>query len=374
MPQTGEQVALKLFLGGDVMLGRGIDQVMPYSVLPELYETYVKDARTYVRLAEKTNGLLPLKVSFSYPWGDALGVFQRIAPDVKLINLETSVTTNATPWPDKVVCYRMHPKNVSALSEAGIDFCSLSNNHVLDWQRAGLTETLKSLRDVGIAFAGAGKNLSEAQKPAILPIFRKNRLIILSYSSESSGVPAVWAATATKPGINLLPDYSRNTVALIKRQVAKIKHPGDVVLFSMHWGPNWGYTIPQAHQKFAHALIDKAGVDLLYGHSSHHPLGMEVYNGKLILYGTGDLINDYEGIKGHEKYRPDLAVMYFPEINGQTGNLVSLTLVPMQIRKFRLNSASQQDSEWLAEVLDRESAPFGARVALNDDRTMALHW
>jgi poly-gamma-glutamate capsule biosynthesis protein CapA/YwtB (metallophosphatase superfamily) len=75
-------------------------------------------------------------------------------------------------------------------------------------------------------------------------------------------------------------------------------HEGDIVVASIHWGGNWGYRIPSAHIAFAHALIDKSQVDVIHGHSSHHPIGLEVYKGKLVIYGCGDFINDYEGISG----------------------------------------------------------------------------
>ncbi len=108
----------------------------------------------------------------------------------------------------------------------------------------------------------------------------------------------------------------------IKQTIAATKKEGDIVIFSIHWGPNWGYDVPEAHRRFAHALIEKAGVDVIFGHSSHHLVGLEVYKNKLIIYGAGDFINDYEGIGGHEKYRGELSLMYFPELDPVTGNLV----------------------------------------------------
>ena len=101
-----------------------------------------------------------------------------------------------------------------------------------------------------------------------------------------------------------------------------MREPGDVVVASIHWGSNWGYDVPATHTDFAHRLID-AGVDVVHGHSSHHPRPIEVYQGKLILYGCGDLIDDYEGIGGYQKYRDDLRLLYFATVSPGTGRMAA---------------------------------------------------
>lgn len=80
-----------------------------------------------------------------------------------------------------------------------------------------------------------------------------------------------------------------------KAHLSHVRRPGDRVVLSLHWCGNWGYEIAREHRDFAHAVIDEAGIDLLHGHSSHHPMGIELYHGKAILYGCGDFLNDYEG-------------------------------------------------------------------------------
>lgn len=83
---------ITMFLCGDVMTERGIDQILPGAGTPELHEDYVSDALTYVELAEKANGPIPRPVDFGYIWGDALAELKRRALDVRIVNLETSVT------------------------------------------------------------------------------------------------------------------------------------------------------------------------------------------------------------------------------------------------------------------------------------------
>jgi poly-gamma-glutamate synthesis protein (capsule biosynthesis protein) len=97
-----------LFLCGDVMTGRGVDQILAHPCPPGIQEPYVRDARDYVALAEEANGPIPRPVSPTYIWGDALQELERIAPDARIINLETSVTTSDDVWPGKGIHYRMH--------------------------------------------------------------------------------------------------------------------------------------------------------------------------------------------------------------------------------------------------------------------------
>jgi poly-gamma-glutamate capsule biosynthesis protein CapA/YwtB (metallophosphatase superfamily) len=259
---------IKIFMCGDIMTGRGIDQVLPHLSDPLIHESYLKNARGYVTLAEAANGPIRQPVSFGYIWGDALAELKRAAPDVSLINLETSITASNDFWKGKGIPYRMNPQNIASLTAANIDVCALANNHVLDW----------------------------------------------------------------------------------------------------------GYHIPRRQTEFAHRLIDDGGVDIVHGHSSHHVKAIEVYKSKLILYGCGDFLNDYEGISGYEEFRADLSLMYFATLDVSTGNLLDLQMAAMQIRRFQIQRASQADPRWLGETLNREGRPFGTRVIMHTNSHLALQW
>jgi len=371
-PQVMDNEHITLFLCGDIMSGRGIDQVLPHSVDPMLYEPYVRDARQYVEIAEQANGPIPRPVDFAYIWGDGLDELARA--DVRIINLETSVTTSSAYERGKGINYRMHPNNIPVLTTAGIDVCVLANNHVLDWGREGLLETLRTLEDANIKTSGAGRNEAKAQAPAIIEIADKGRVLVLAYGMESSGVPSHWAAKSEQPGVNILPDLSRASAQQINEQVRALKQPRDIVVVSIHWGGNWGYDISRDQRQFAHQLIDNAQVDIIHGHSSHHVKGIEVYKDKPVIYGCGDLINDYEGIEGYEYYRDDLALMYFVRMSPGTGKLVSMEMVPRQIRRFRTNPALDEDVLWLQHVLNREGKSFNTRVEVTAEKHLELHW
>ena len=243
----------------------------------------------------------------------------------------------------------------------------LANNHVLDWGEPGLLDTLAALKNGGILTAGAGRNLREAREPAMIAGPGSSRVCIFGAGHASSGIPRDWAATQERPGINLLPDLSKETARELASAVEAHKTPGAIAIISIHWGSNWGHEIPREQRAFAHALVDLGACDILHGHSSHHARAAEIYRRKLILYGCGDFINDYEGIPGQEDYRGDLAPMYLADIDETDGTLGVLSVSLFQMHRFRLRRASPQDIEWYRAAMNRHSDGLGVRFSLNRD-------
>ena len=365
--------SMTIFMCGDVMTGRGIDQILPHPGDRRLYEGYVLDARTYVQLAEEAHGPIPQPAAFSYPWGEALPILEEVAPDVRIINLETAVTTSGDYWKGKGINYRMHPHNVSCLTAVGIDVCVLANNHVLDWGYRGLAETLQVLQNAGIKYTGAGVDLKEAEAPAMVEVEGKGRVIVFGFGSETSGIPGKWGAAPGTPGVNLLPDLSERTVDAIAARVCAVKRPADLVVASLHWGANWEYEIPEEQTAFAHGLID-SGIHIVHGHSSHHVKGIEIYRGKPVIYGCGDFINDYEGIAGDDWYRGELGLMYFVQMDQSTGKLLGLRMRPTRMKNFRVHRAARPETAWLRDTLNREGQRFGTGVELDVDGSLILRW
>lgn len=370
-----EGKTLCLFLAGDVMTGRGIDQVLPHPSSPVLYEPAVRSALDYVQLAEASAGRIHRPVDFPYIWGDALAELDRVGPDARIVNLETAVTTSEQPWPDKGINYRMHPANTPCLSVAGLDCCVLANNHVLDWGRAGLEQTLNTLHAAGLQTAGAGHNALEAAAPASFTLAGGVQLQVHAAALESSGVPREWQATRRRAGVQWLPaDPTDRDIDAFGARIAEQRAQHAVVIVSIHWGGNWGYAIEASERRLAHALIDRAGVDLVHGHSSHHAKAIEIYRGKAIFYGCGDLLNDYEGIGGFKSFRSDLGLLYFPVLERHSGQLVRLSMIPTRVQRFRINRAAHSDVEWLRTTLERECRQFGAHVIQQPGGTLELQW
>ncbi|UTW07860.1 CapA family protein [Pseudomonas benzenivorans] len=362
---------ITLFLGGDLMCARGIDQILSCPGDPLLHEAYVKDAGDYVQLAERRNGPIPRPAEFAYVWGVALAELRRRAPDLRLVNLETAVTRRGWPQP-KGINYRMNPANLPLLAVVGIDGCALANNHVLDWGEVGLTDTLAHLDGHGVQHAGAGLDKDGAEAPATLPL-PGGRLLLFAFATEDSSVPASWVAEAQRPGVARLENLSAGTLKLVSQRIRRFKRRGDRVVASIHWGGNWGFAIPDEQVGFAHGLIDDAGVDLVHGHSSHHIKAIEVYRQRLILYGCGDLLDDYEGIDGYGAYRGDLGLLYFADLDAD-GRLLGLELLPTRQQRLSIQRAEGADRQWLHDTLRRESARFGCSLRPTSENGFALVW
>jgi poly-gamma-glutamate capsule biosynthesis protein CapA/YwtB (metallophosphatase superfamily) len=362
---------LTIFLAGDVMTGRGIDQVLEHPVEPVLYERFSRSALDYVALADEASGPIPRGVVPAYVWGDALAALSDRDVDTRIINLETAITAGGRPWPGKGIHYRMGPGNAPVISAASIDCCVLANNHVLDWSEEGLRDTLHAVQGQGAAPVGAGLDERSAAAPVLLGAGKGPNVLVLAVASESSGVDGSWAAGPGRPGVTMT-DLSSSDVARIASRVDRVRRRDTLVVLSVHWGGNWGYEIPARHRRFAHALIDEAGVDIVHGHSSHHALGVEVYRQRLILYGCGDLINDYEGIRGHEMYRPDLTLLYIVTAEPGVG-VRNVEMIPMRMRRFRLETCDLEARGWLRERLSREGERFGTRMETSGE-SLLLRW
>jgi poly-gamma-glutamate synthesis protein (capsule biosynthesis protein) len=180
------------------------------------------------------------------------------------------------------------------------------------------------------------------------------RVVVHAVGTESSGVPASWAATEDQSGVAFLPELSASAADKVLSRVRTFAEPEDIALVSVHAGSNWGYAVPRGYRQFAHRLID-GGIDVVHGHSSHHPRPIEVYRRRPILYGCGDLINDYEGIHGWEEFRSELRLLYFVTLDADSHELARLRMIPLRARRLRLERMSGRDADWLRETMTRIS-------------------
>lgn len=357
--------AIRLVLTGDVMLARGIDQIRPRHVDPELREPVVDDARSYVALAERTCGPVPRDVPPEYPWGVLAHAIREFTPHAVVINLENALTTSNRFDPTKGIHYRSHPANVAVLKAIGRPVTVLANNHVLDLEEAGLRETLRTLETAGLPYAGAGRTADAAWSAVVPPAElgaahaappaewdARLPVAVIACCTADAGVPPTWAA-GEEGGVALLPDLGERGISRV-REVARPHHEaGRLVVLSLHWGGNWGFEPGADRKRFARELIDQDVVQLVHGHSSHHPGPLEVRADHLVLYGCGDLINDYEGIGGHEGYRPDLALVYLVTLDARSGTVREARFLPLRRRRFTLEHADGEARDWLASRLSR---------------------
>ena len=373
---------IRLGFVGDVMIGRGIDTILPSSVDSTLHESYMKDANGYVRIAVRENG--PLSKAeledkgHRYIWGDVADELE--SSDALIINLETTLTQSNDWNRDKGIHYKSHPSNVASLSAIGVKVATLANNHVLDWGEEGLKETISVLDLAGINYSGAGSNVNIAKRPTFFkidvdPTSPKGRSVTIAIQAigfPSAGVPIEWQARKNKCGVNFAEDLSEEVAKTafdaVEKRAAELGKVPDIIIFSLHIGSNWNWGIPLKWRIFAHKLID-LGADVVVGHSSHHVKGMEVYKNKFISYGLGDFLNDYEGIvgQGYEDFRNDLSALYLPVIDLQTKKLLKVDIIPCKIKHLKVQRATDSsDIAWLKSTFNREGEGLGTSCEIEN--------
>jgi poly-gamma-glutamate synthesis protein (capsule biosynthesis protein) len=320
--------ALRLAVVGDVMLGRGVDDVVR-------------------------------AIGLDHPWGELRSELR--AADLTLGNLECCIAEHGSPWTPatKPFHFRAGPWAAPSLADAGFDFVSLANNHALDFGVEALEETLSYLSHNGVAHSGAGRDLAEASQPALFEI-RGWRVAIFAAADH----PADFAATPTTPGTRLLRPHPADPAgADLIRDVELARRSGyDLVVVSLHWGPNMNRTPLPGFREYAHALID-AGAGLVHGHSAHLFQGVERYRGRPILYDTGDFVDDY-AIDPAE--RNDLQYLFHLEFDPV--GTVGVRLLPIRIADCRVRRAGPEEREWLYERMRRFSKEFGSTWTERDGR------
>ncbi len=288
-----------------------------------------------------------------YPWGDVLPHLR--AADLVLINLECALTASSEPWHDgdyKLFYFRADPDAVEVLRAGHVRFASLANNHVGDFGVDGLMETIRVLDAAGIAHAGAGRSLREARAPALLES-RGVRVAVLAYADH----PHAWRAEEDLPGCNYTPvDTEPEDFAPVGRSIAAARAEADLVIFSIHWGPNMREDPSDAFVRFAHAVVD-AGADVFWGHSAHVLQGVEVYRDRLVVYDAGDFVDDYAV---DPQLRNDLSALLVVTARGS--RVERLDVLPTRIEGMQVNAAHDEEGELLLRLLERRSARFGTRL------------
>jgi poly-gamma-glutamate synthesis protein (capsule biosynthesis protein) len=290
---------------------------------------------------------------FTYPWGNMLPLLQ--GADAFLINLECALTIESQPWhdgADKPFCFRAEPAVARTLQLGRVDFASLANNHTGDFGTAGLLETIRVLDHAGIAHAGAGLDLARARRSARLTV-NGSRVGVVAFADH----PQSWAATPTAPGINYTPiSLAPEQFVAVESASAAARQDNDLVVFSVHWGPNMRARPPDAFRAFARRVV-AAGADIFWGHSAHVVQGIEIYDGKLILYDTGDFVDDYAV---DPELRNDLSALFLVQV--RPPHIEGLELVPVWIGQRQVNLARGAERDWLVRRLTSLCAELGTRL------------
>ena len=209
-----------------------------------------------------------------YPFANTVSLIRQA--DIAVCNLEAPYGTKGQPFKKKFT-FLVPPKFAAGIKDAGFDVVAMANNHMMDYGPGPLKFTLALLDSLGLAHSGAGMNLAEARKPAIVE-HNGVKTALLSYSRV---FPVQFWATPKKAGT--APAYEN----LIKEDIQRSKGLADIVVVSFHWGAELMDTPKQYQKDLAHLCIDQ-GADLVLGHHPHILQGLELYKGKLIAYSLGN--------------------------------------------------------------------------------------
>jgi len=293
-----------------------------------------------------------------YPWGDVLPLLQEA--DLALVNLECAIAESGELFvPPRVFYFRAHPKAIEVLTLAGVDYVTLANNHALDFQAPALLETIRHLDEHGIAHAGAGNSLAEASRPAMLEAGRI-KVGVVAFADHFRE----YQATEETPGTNVISiSTEEQDFGRVKESLQAAREAGaDLVVFSIHWGPNMRQVPSREFVAFAHAVMD-AGADIFHGHSAHLFQGIEIYRGKPILYDTGDLIDDYYV---DPELRNDQQLLFFLTATWQ--GVERIELIPLLISHMQVNRATGAAFDEIAERIRTLSAEMGTEIKQEGDR------
>ena len=303
-------------------------------------------------LGRLTNETINQK-GYSYPWGNVLPLIGKA--DLRIVNLETTFTKSSKKVP-KFFNYKADPKNVQALVKADINVVSLANNHSKDFGDEGLLETIKILDETHILHVGAGRTIQEAHKPVII----EKQGIKLGIIGATDNEPT-WQATESTPGVNF---FTVHDLAELLDQIKHLKERVDFVVVSLHWGPNMRQQPTKEYIDAAHKMID-AGADIIHGHSAHIFQGVAMYKNKLIMYDTGDFVDDY---RIDPVLRNDQGLLFFVTIN--KGVIKQADLTPTLISNMQVNLAHGAEKKEITEKIKKLSAELGTTIS--DDGSVSV--
>jgi poly-gamma-glutamate synthesis protein (capsule biosynthesis protein) len=218
---------------------------------------------------------------------------------------------------------------------------------------------LDLLERAGIARAGAGRDRDEARRPALLEALGL-RVAVVAFTDNEPG----WAAQPDRPGTNYIPiALDDRALGPVQDALSQAKAAGaDLVVFTIHWGPNMVQRPTPQFRRFARAVID-AGADVFFGHSAHIFQGIEVYHERPIIYDAGDFVDDYAV---DPELRNDWGLLFHLEV--EEAAVRRIELIPVVIRHRQVNRAQEPAHAAIAQRVERLSAELGTTIHRQGDR------
>jgi poly-gamma-glutamate capsule biosynthesis protein CapA/YwtB (metallophosphatase superfamily) len=281
------------------------------------------------------------------------------ACDLLVLNLECCVSARGERTSliaGKPFFFRAPPAGVEALRAIGASLAGIANNHTLDFGVDALADTLSHLHGAGIPTVGAGLDIENAQRGAVVEA-GSARLGVVAMSDH----PSEFGAEDARPGIahaalrRGLPDW-------ITAELARLREEADYVLAFPHWGPNMSPSPAGWQRERAHELL-AAGADAVAGHSAHVFHGVELNPRGTVLYDLGDALDDYA---------------IDPALRNDLGMLAlwrprdGLELVGLHLDFCRTELAAGEHADWIAARLERACGEFGTSIRRLDEARFAI--
>jgi len=217
---------------------------------------------------------------------------------------------------------------------------------------------LTHLDKAGVRYGGAGADANQASRPVLISTGGITTAFIAFTDNEPD-----WEATDQRPGIYFVPpDQSDERAMHLFDLIRETKTKADLVIVSAHWGSNWGSQPEPEHPPFARKLVD-SGADIVLGHSCHVFRGIEIYRDRLILYSTGDFIDDYAVDK---RERNDESFIFVAETDGN--RIAGLRLHPTVISHMQARLASPRDAVVIADRMQKLCDRFGTLTQWNEEK------
>lgn len=310
----------RLLLGGDVVLGRGVADVIRRKGPDYPMEPLAPVART---------------------------------ADLFFVNLECAITARDIRYagPAKAFYFRADPVAAETLGGAGVDLVALANNHALDADDAGLRDTLALLEAKGIAHTGAGPDRGAAARPAFLTSGGQ-RFGVLAWCDHQPD----YAATSERSGIRYVDVSDDALTAELARDVRTLAPTVDHVVVACHWQPNWAPAVSAPYRALGAGLVE-AGARVVWGHSPHHFQGVEWIGRSVVLYSTGDLLDDYAVDPG---FRNDRQLLF--ELELDDAGVRTVRALPLELDFGHTRPAGPEAAAWIERRFREACAALGSQV------------
>lgn len=275
-----------------------------------------------------------------------------------LVNLECCISDRGARWPDpgKLFFFRAPPQAVRILTELGTDVVNLANNHALDYGPVALTDTFAHLDRAGIRWVGAGHDVDEARDPVLLELAGLRVAVV-----GATDHPPDFAAGPDRPGVAYA-DLFAERPTWLERSVAAVRDAADLVIVTVHWGPNM-VEAPVPHVRTAADRLLDVGTDLIVGHSAHVFHGVRWAGDAAVMYDLGDFIDDYAV---DARLRNDLGLLWLVELD--EGGVRRIEAVPLRLGDRGTRVATGEDRAWIEERLATACRRLGSHVRSRDGR------